>query len=251
MVYGSALVQDACQEIGAESRLVSSVRGQSMISALSRPTKLLQGEKLTSALETRSLVGDINSSLMPHLRRHAADLDVLVLDLNDESLGVVALPDGSYVTNSPELISSGRLDSVQGRTKVINAATERHWTLWESSANRLFKALVALELTEKTVVINAPRAARMQAGHPADEFRLANTRELDAYLRECSAHIRSLGCTVLTPPENAGYAGSFRNAPYRSEHEETLWIAAQIRSAANVPAEPPASALLPYGAVSA
>ncbi|MDQ0865788.1 DUF6270 domain-containing protein [Arthrobacter globiformis] len=239
MVYGSSVVRDACQEIGDEHHVIGCVTGQSMISALSKPTQLLQGEPPTSALTARSLAGDIKSSLLPHVRRHAADLDVLVLDLNDESMGVVALPDGSYVTYSSELISSGLLALVQGRRRVINAATERHWTLWESSANRLFKALTALGLMEKTVVINAPRAGKIQAGHPAEELRLANTRELDAYLGECSAHIRSLGFRVLALPEGLGYAGSCLNAPDRLPHEEITWIAAQIRSAVNAAAEPP------------
>ncbi|XAS65983.1 DUF6270 domain-containing protein [Micrococcaceae bacterium Sec5.7] len=237
MIYGSCVSRDAFQEIGAGYDLLAYVARQSMISALSQPTALLPGDPLGSASQNRSLTADIKSSLMQQLRRHAADIDVLVIDLTDERPGVVALPDGSYVTNSHELVSSGRLEMVPGRKPVINVATERHWTLWESAANRFFKALTSLGLMEKTIVLSTPWAEVTENGEPVEEFQGRPTAEMNAYFGECCAHIRSLGYTVLNMPEDVRYAASdhkFGAATYHFGTEANSWIAAQIRGAANV-----------------
>lgn len=245
MVYGSSVSRDAFQEVGAGYHLVSSVTNQSMISALSQPAKLLQGELLAPGFQSRSLKGDVSSTLMQHVRRHAAGIDVLVMDLNDERLGVVALPDGSYVTRSPDLVDSGLLETVHGRTKTIYAATERHWTLWESSANRFFKAINALGLKQKTIILNTPWADSAEDLRPNDEFGVPSASELISYLGECCAHIRSLGFTVQTLPEELRYSVSGtvgRSTRSRFGHEATAWMAARIRSAATAASELPHSA---------
>ena len=134
MIYGSCVSRDAFPLLGSDFKLLSYVARQSMISAISKPTTLLEGSDLASAFQNRSLAGDIRSNLLQMVRRHAADIDVLVIDLTDERLGVIQLPDGAHVTHSHELSSSGRLDGVQGRLRYIDVLTERHWTLWESAA---------------------------------------------------------------------------------------------------------------------
>lgn len=237
MIYGSCVSRDAFAELGAGYTLLGYVARQSMISALSRPTDLLEGDALGSAFQNRSLAGDLKSNLLPMLRRYAADIDVLVIDLTDERLGVIRLPDGSFVTRSAELGSSGRLAKVRGTRRNIDAATQDHWTLWESAATRLFGALTTLGLREKTVVLNTPWAQKTDSGDAVDSFRGLNSDvELNAYFAECCAHIKTLDYVVLTLPEELRVAHSRHKwgpAPYHFAPEANSWIAEQMKAAAN------------------
>lgn len=241
MIYGSCVSRDAFPLLGSDFKLLSYVARQSMISAISKPTKLLEGSDLASAFQNRSLAGDIRSNMLQLLRRHSADIDVLVIDLTDERLGVIQLPDGAYVTRSHELASSGRLDGVQGRLRYIDVLTERHWTLWENAATRLLNAAAALGLREKTIVLNTPWAELTDTGEAVPSFRGLETAELNGYLRECCAHIRSLGFRVLDMPEELACSSNQHRwgvAPYHLGEPARQWIAAQISDAVAAPAAP-------------
>ncbi|WP_120520410.1 DUF6270 domain-containing protein [Arthrobacter celericrescens] len=237
MIYGSCVSRDPFEELGSEYALLGYVARQSMISALSRPTELLNGEALASSFQNRSLNGDLKSNLLPTLRRHAADIDLLVIDLTDERLGVFRLPDGTYVTRSSELMQSGRLAGIAGRYRLIEPVTEEHWTLWESAANRLFGALTAMGLREKTLVLGTPWARVTEAGEAVPPFKDRETDvELDAYFAECCAHIRSLGYTVATLPQElrVGQADhKWGAAPYHFGAVARQWIARQMEAAAS------------------
>jgi hypothetical protein len=235
MIYGSCVSRDAFTLLEPDYKLLSYVARQSMISAMSKPTELLNGEALNSAFQDRSLAGDVRSSLLQTLRRFANEVDVLVIDLTDERLGVVRLPDGTYVTRSHELVSSGRLNGVRGRTQVIPALTEQHWTLWEAAATRLFDAIGQLGLRDRTLVLNTPWAEATEAGEPVPPFWNINTREINDYLDECCAHIRSLGFTVADLPAAVGAAAADHKwgpAPYHFGDSAMAWIAEQIRETA-------------------
>jgi hypothetical protein len=239
MIYGSCVTRDAFPLLGTGFKLLSYVARQSMISAISKPTLLLEGENLASAFQNRALAGDIRSNMLQLVRRHSADIDVLIIDLTDERLGVIQLPDGNYVTRSHELVSSRRLDDVQGRTRLINVLTERHWTLWESAATRLLNAVADLGLREKTIVLNTPWAELTDSGEKVAGFRGLDTVEMNAYLGECCAHIRSLGFRVLDMPPELAYSSNQHQwgvAPYHLGEDARQWIAVQIREAAGVEA---------------
>lgn len=235
LIYGSCVSRDAFPFLGPQYELLGYIARQSMISAMSKPTDLLQGEALSSAFQERSLTGDIRSNLLPLLRRFVADIDVLVIDLTDERLGVVRLPDGTYVTRSHELVTSGRLKAVQGRTEDIRILTERHWTLWEAAATRLLGALSQMGLREKTVILNTPWAERTQAGDPVPPFWNLDVAEVNAYFTECCAHLRSLGYKVVDLPPEFRYPASdhkWGTAPYHFGDSAMTWIAGQIEETA-------------------
>ena len=203
MIYGSCVSRDAFPLLEPDFKLLSYVARQSMISAMSKPTDLLQGDALGSAFQNRSLAGDIRSNLLQLIRRYASDIDVLAIDLTDERLGVVRLPDGTYITRSHELVSSGRLKAVHGRTQDIRIMTERHWTLWEAAATRLLGALSQMGLREKTIILNTPWAEKTPLGEPAPPFRNFDTAEVNAYLNEGCALMRSLGFKVADLPADS------------------------------------------------
>ncbi|NYD76501.1 DUF6270 domain-containing protein [Arthrobacter cupressi] len=236
MIYGSSVSRDPFEDLGSDYALLAYIARQSMISALSRPTALLTEETLGSALQNRSLNGDLKSNLLPTLQRYAPEADLLVIDLTDERLGVIRLPDGNYVTRSPELMKSPLPAGIAGKARRIAPATEEHWTLWESAANRLFGSLTAMGLRDKTLVLNTPWARVTEHGEAVPPFRdSAQDVELNAYLAECCAHIRSLGYTVATlPPELRVSESSHKwgPSPYHFGSAARQWIAGQMASAA-------------------
>jgi hypothetical protein len=229
MIYGSSVSRAAFGVMDSGFKLLRHVTGQSMISALSRPAALLEGR--TWASPGTTVEDDIKSTLLKHVRRYASELNVLVIDLTDERHGVVHLPDGSYVTDTPELSVSGLLDTVAGKKTAIAPVTERHWTLWEASANRLFNALTELGLRDRTIVLDTPWAEVTEAGEHLGEHRELKIAELNAYLGECCAHIRSLGFTVVTMPEELRLAASEDKRdvePFHFGAAANSWIASQI-----------------------
>lgn len=229
MIYGSSVSKAASGMMDSGFKLLRHVTGQSMISALSRPAVLLEGH--TGVSVGIAVEDDIKSTLLKHVRRYAGELDVLVIDLTDERHGVVHLPDGSYVTDTPELYRSGLLETVAGKKTAISPVTERHWTLWEASANRLFNALDGLGLRDRTIVFDVPWVEATKAGEDTGENRKPPTAELNAYFSECYAHIRSLGFTVATMPEELRLAVSEDLRDTTLSHSKAAansWIAAQI-----------------------
>jgi len=177
------------------------------------------------------------AELLAQIRGDLAEIDLLVIDLTDERLGVIRLPDGNYVTRSSELMHSGRLAGIAGRYRLIEPVTEEHWTLWESAANRLFGALTAMGLRDKTLVLGTPWAQVTEKGEPVPPFRdHGKDVELNAYFAECCAHIKSLGYTVRTLPEDLRVAQADHKwgaAPYHFGAVARQWIARQIEVAAS------------------
>ncbi|MDJ0351351.1 DUF6270 domain-containing protein [Pseudarthrobacter sp. PH31-O2] len=227
MIYGSAVSRTAFGVMDSSFSLLRHVAGQSMISALSRPGVLGEGRRVEPALEE-----DVKSMLLKHVRRHAGELDVLVIDLLDERHGVVHLPDGSYVTDTPELSAAGLLDTVAGKKTTIAPVTERHWDLWEASANRLFSALAELGLRERTIVLDMPWAKdEREVGGSRD----GKAAELSAYFTECCAHIRSRGFTVAAMPEGPHVVATEHNPQWETPSSGAVansWIASQIEAVA-------------------
>ncbi|WCI08748.1 DUF6270 domain-containing protein [Arthrobacter sp. OVS8] len=229
MIYGSAVSPDVIGDMDSDFRLLRHVAGQSMISALSRPAVLLEGP--ADEFPSAALEGDIKSSLLKRVRRYASDLDVLVINLADERHGVVRLPDGTFVTLTPELRTSGLLDTIRGTKTIISPVTERHWTLWEAAANRLFKALTELGMRNRTIVIDTPWAEVANSGTGDSQDPGPSTSELNAYFIECCAHIRSLGFSVETLPEELRAAAPRDNpgaAPIPFGAAANSWIAQRI-----------------------
>jgi hypothetical protein len=232
MIYGSFVSRDAFGFLDSGFSLLRYVSGQSIISALSRPAVLLEG--LTGVSPGGSLDNDIKSTLLKYVRRYAREIDVLVIDLSDERHGVVQLPDGTVVTHSRELADSGLLEALPGRKTMISPVSERHWMLWEASANRLFNALSELGLREKTLVLDAPWPEVSGPGDALGEYRDLETADVNAYFSECCAHVRSLGFTVATLPKELRLASERKrgSVPFRFASSPNFWLASQIATVA-------------------
>lgn len=203
LIHGSCVSRDAFGTFGSGYKLLHYVARQSLISAMSPGTKLLSGEgALESSFQTRNLVGDLTSNLMRTVRRHAADTDVFLLDLTDERVGVLKLPDGSYITRSHELVSSGLLATLPQTPARVEFGTERHFTLWSAAADRFFGMLASNGLLQRTLALNTPWATHSTSGELLAEFRVPTATANAVYPRYFD-HLKSLGVRVFDLPAEA------------------------------------------------
>lgn len=233
LIYGSCVSRDAFEGLGDGYDLLGYVARQSLISAMTPGTILLDGEALDSKFQNRSLRGDLSSNLIPTLRRFASDVDVLLIDLTDERLGVIQLPDDSYITHSHELLSSGRLESLPTIPKRLDFATDKHFLLWSRAATKFASHLESLGLLNRTLVVNTPWATHTESGEVVPKFRLP-TAEMNNAFPKYFDHLRALGFQVYDLPSEASVSTldhKWGPAPYHFGLSATRFIAGAVSAA--------------------
>lgn len=230
-IYGGCVTRDTFGHLEGHT-LLEYVARQSLISAASGGTDLLGTGVLASAFQNRSLDGDIKSNLFPSLRRRADDTDLVLIDLLSERLGVLALSDGAYVTNSRELGLSGRLGPL--KTKRIAFGTDRHYKLWERATTRLMSTLERTNLTSKVLVLETPWAEQTEAGTQVPPFRGMQAPEANQLYLRYYALIRKLGLRSVRIPDDlavSSLAHKWGPAPYHYADPAYHWMRDQIEAA--------------------
>lgn len=232
-IYGSCVSRDTFNFFDDKHDLIGYVARQSLISAMSKPTKLLPGVPLDSAFQSRMVEGDLRSNLVPAIQERAQDIDLLIIDLTDERLGVHKLPDNSFVTHSVELVKSERLKNLSPIPGVIQIGTERHTIFWQNAARKFYARLDLLGLRKKTLVINTPWATESFEGEPVPSFRDFTTREMNLHLENCGNFIRDLGFKVINMPAALAVSSAKHQwgiAPYHYGEPAYMWIRDHIEA---------------------
>lgn len=170
-LYGSCVSRDTYSRMGEGYGLLAYVARQSLISAMSRPTQILAGAKLESPFQNRALEGDLSSSLIPTIEAHVSQADIVVMDLVDERLGVLQLPDESFVTRSHELVRSNWLEVLDQKPPLIRFGTDEHFTLWTDAANKFVSQLRSLGCLGRVVLLQTPWAEKTDSGDLLRPFR--------------------------------------------------------------------------------
>lgn len=170
LIHGSCVSRDTLPFLGAGFELAGYTARQSMISSMSAPLELPGPPRLDSPFQARLVRDDFTSSMAATLRHSAHDVDVLVVDLVDERLGVMAVPGGGYLTRSQELLDSGLLELLPEGGVMVPFASEEHFALWRPAAERYVELLRETGLFERTLVVVATFAATTDAGGPAAQW---------------------------------------------------------------------------------
>lgn len=137
-IYGSCVSRDTFEHLDPEQfELVEYVARQSVLSATTRPVEMLPPPTLESRFQQRMVNGDFTSNLRPLLSQRAGEIDVLLVDLTDERLGVYLLPDGSVVTRTVELIESGAEQSLPQGARHVAFGTQQHFEYWSGAIRAL------------------------------------------------------------------------------------------------------------------
>lgn len=171
LIHGSCVSRDTVPFLGPGFQLVKYTARQSIISAMSPPVALPAEPSLSSPFQARLVRDDFTSSVPATLRARPDEVDLLLVDLVDERLGVVGLPGGGFLTRSQELLDSGLLEALPGGAlRVIPFATEEHFALWRPAAERYVDLLRETGLLERTLLVEATFAATTDAGGPATQW---------------------------------------------------------------------------------
>lgn len=235
LIYGSCVSRDAFTHMENDHSLLAYVARQSLISAMSKATTLLDGEgALVSTFQNRSLNGDLTSNLIPTIQRHQKTTDLILMDLTDERLGVHKLSDNSFITRSSELISSRKLSSLSHVPGLIPIGSERHWLFWTNAANKFANRLDSLNLKHKLLVINTPWAETSIEGVDVPMFRNVPTKQINEYLNKMSQYLRTLNIKVVEMPSSLAVTTESHKwgiDPFHYGDSAYTWIREQVEKA--------------------
>jgi hypothetical protein len=212
-IAGSCVSRDTFALLDPERyALEGYVARQSLISAFTGPAADVPAlPEHLSPFQRRMLAGDVAGDLPRRLRRAAGTVDLLLWDVVDERLGVYRLPDGSFVTRTPELIGTALHDHLERTARLVAFGSDEHLGLWRAAAGAWVEVLRRHDLLARTLVVAPPWATRSDDGSPVPtSFGLGaeQANRLSAPYLACAA---ALGAPVLTvPPDTAVAAAGHR-----------------------------------------
>lgn len=238
-ILGSCVSRDMAA-LHRECSVIVYVARQSLVSAVSPAAGVEPGE-LASAFQRRMLESDLASTGLDLLEQHARELDLVVIDLVDERLGLVPLPDGGYVTDSQELKTSGTKSQLSVAGDDIEFGTDVHFRLWSEAAQRVVDRLRRAELLDRTVVLRTPFADHTNDGVSVAPFMGRDARAWDALYDRYFARLHELGLTVAALPHELATsdpAHRWGPAPYHYNPDAYAWLMSAARRSRQLDDEP-------------
>lgn len=236
MLFGGCLMGDTYhQRLKGDFSLLCYVARQSLISAMSGPTSGLPDPKLGSAFQKRCVDGDIKGDLYTKISRFSADADVFAMDLLVERLGVLKMPDGTYITRSNELIKSSALSPLKPAPPHIREGTPQHQNLFHRAAFHLADSLNGHDLLSRTIVISTPLANVTSTGRPMHKFQRYDVEAISSLLAGYAHTLQELGIEVRRMPPELAVADEDHQwgaAPWHYTAPAYDWISEQVREKA-------------------
>lgn len=226
------MIRDSYKVISDQVGLSGYVARQSLISAINRPADLPEMD-LGSSFQSRMLNGDIKSTMLHTLRKAAPNTDLLVMDCHVERGGVYRLRDGTFITPSAELKTSGLLGKISGHVHVP-LGSERHTKFWEIAATRFVRRLEEYDLKDKTLIIDAPWAEENEAGVPFGERHGRPIREVSDSLSALTGILSDLGVRVTQMPREVATAPvehEWGSGPYHFGTAAMAWASSLMLDA--------------------
>lgn len=223
-IYGGCVTRDTYEHLVGHT-LLEYVARQSLISANSPATKMLGAGELASPFQSRSLNGDVDSVLFSKVRSRSSEVDLVLVDLLSERLGVFALPDKTYITHSVELKKSGRLGDL--RPPLVKFGTDKHFHLWRRGMLKFARVLESRGLLGKTLVFDTPWAEFTDSGEEVPLFRNISAVEAGLLYVRYYSFIEELGIRVVRLPVELAISTESHKwgvAPYHYIESAYLWM---------------------------
>jgi hypothetical protein len=235
-IYGSCVSRDTFEHLDPEQfELVEYVARQSVLSATTRPVELLAPPTLKSRFQQRMITGDFQSSLRSLLAQHAAEIDVLLIDLTDERLGVYLLPDGTVVTRSVELIESGAEQSLPQGAHHVAFGTQQHYEYWSGAVRALGDTIRSTLPQVAVALLDIPWAEWSENGQQTpDSFGIGAARANPVFRSYVEVAAQALGAHVvaLDPSEvMSGPHHPWGDAPFHYTEKVYLEVVRRLTGA--------------------
>ncbi|NNU27552.1 DUF6270 domain-containing protein [Isoptericola sediminis] len=168
-IYGSCVSRDTFEFLDpAEFELVHYVARQSAISAYTKPVELISPPALDSRFKQRVVEDDFSSSLRETIAS-LEDIDLVLMDLTDERLGVYVLPDGSVITRSVELIESGAEQHLPHGSHHIPFGSDLHLQYWSTGISEVAKLFHEYMPRTAIALLGIPWASYSEDGTPTPD----------------------------------------------------------------------------------
>lgn len=129
---------------------------QSWISAFSRPVSMPADMRFKSKFLQRSIEGDFKSDALKRISNHAANSDVLLIDLATDRRGY--LPIGgtaATISFSREVETSTATQDLPARPKV-DFGTDQHFARFTRTALKMKKRLNEIGIFDRTLILRLP-----------------------------------------------------------------------------------------------
>lgn len=161
-IWGSCVSRDTFEFLGDEFALVSYIARQSFLSAGNAVRT--PPVELDSAFQDRMSAGDLAGDGVVRLSSRRQDVDLVLLDLCDERLGVVDDGQGGFLTRSVDRMKVGVQDDLDAAGTILEFGSFTHLSAWAEALERLVRELENLDLLERTLVIGPPWAVNDENG---------------------------------------------------------------------------------------
>lgn len=170
-IFGSCVSRDTCEYI-PESNVVAYVARHS-VTSLESPhgSKGVDISGLDSAFQKRMVTSDLNGNGIARIVKNADDLDLVLIDLVDERRGFWLFLDGTTMTNSLEVESSGVARAARrAGARLVEFGTDEHFGAWKSGFAKLEAGLDKAGLWDKTLLLDIEWAGAVDgAQHPQND----------------------------------------------------------------------------------
>ena len=202
-MYGSCVARDTIEfAMPGSVELIGYVARHSLISTGSDASGHLP-DRLTvpSKFQERMIRADFSGALFPQLQSIVDDIDVLLWDLADERHGVHRFADGTVVTRSIDTIRVPELEKPFAEAEHIPFNTADHFAMWSEHVARFERLLHALNLFDRTVVLEVPWAVLTTEGKPSPWSMGVRAAEANQRYWSYYARLRELGFRMISLPE--------------------------------------------------
>jgi hypothetical protein len=151
-IWGSCVSRDTFGFLPDEYELLGYVARQSWISVENSAHGVTIGD-LASDFQRRMTEGDVEGDALRRIHSKTDEIDLLLLDLCDERLGIVEFDDETVVTRSVEKIGNGSQAALDARGRPLRLGDDAHVQRWRDSAESIRARLEAWGMLEKTLVL--------------------------------------------------------------------------------------------------
>lgn len=235
-IYGSCVSRDTFEHLDPEQfELVEYVARQSVLSATTRPVDSMAPPALESRFQQRMVTGDFQSSLRPLLAQHAAEIDVLLVDLTDERLGVYLLPDGTVLTRSVELIESGAEQSLPQGARHVAFGTQQHYEYWSGAIRALGDSIRQTAPRAAVALLDIPWAEWSESGQQTpDSFGISAAQANPVFRSYVEVAVQALGAHLISldPTEViSGLHHPWGDAPFHYAEKVYLEVVRRLTGA--------------------
>ncbi|WP_027004301.1 DUF6270 domain-containing protein [Corynebacterium halotolerans] len=195
-IFGGCVSRDTLAFAGdKEYPLSRYIARHSLLSAGTDASLNFPEFEVSSKFQQRIIEFDIRGALIKDVSELGA-VDVLLWDLNVERSGCWQFPDGTIVTNSPDLRRVPELKQALSNARKIDFGSEEHLLRWQGAASLFVDALHVFGLKAHTLVLAPEWALTDTDGEPTRKVGTLHPQDATEAFAPYINHLEALGLTV-------------------------------------------------------